>query len=157
MLVILVLIGGLLLGAANPIGSFTSVHSIECELRQLVRSTPGSDFKPISHPNGGPRRIILMRHADKPDDPDDPDLSAAGAARAQRLAAYVLPGEVFSNPAYHGKRSSYAGTTARCRRSHRCLARQWGVTQIHGQRMHTTSSLISATTPILAAPRQLRQ
>ncbi len=96
MLVILVLIGGLLLGAANPIGSFTSVHSIECELRQLVRSTPGSDFKPISHPNGGPRRIILMRHADKPDDPDDPYLSAAGAARAQRLAAYVP--ETFGKP-----------------------------------------------------------
>ena len=38
---------------------------------------------------GGPARIILMRHADKPDDPDDPDLSQAGVARAQHLATYI--------------------------------------------------------------------
>ena len=37
----------------------------------------------------GPARIILMRHADKPDDPDDPDLSPAGMTRAEKLANYI--------------------------------------------------------------------
>jgi hypothetical protein len=61
-------------------------HQAECDLCQFVRSTPGSDFTAVAHPNGGPSRIILMRHADKPDDPDDPDLSAAGVERAEHIS-----------------------------------------------------------------------
>jgi phosphohistidine phosphatase SixA len=55
-----------------------------------------SDYTAVAHPNGGPARILLMRHADKPDDPDDEDLSAAGAARAQHLATYIP--ETFGKP-----------------------------------------------------------
>ena len=36
-----------------------------------------------------PRRILLLRHAEKPDDPRSPDLTEAGAARAERLALYI--------------------------------------------------------------------
>jgi phosphohistidine phosphatase SixA len=69
--------------------SLGAVHRPECAICQLVRAMPGSNFSPVAHPNGGPARIILMRHADKPDDPDDPDLSAAGEARAEHLASYI--------------------------------------------------------------------
>jgi len=34
-------------------------------------------------------RILLMRHAEKPEDPLDPGLSPAGHARAEKLAAYI--------------------------------------------------------------------
>ena len=33
-----------------------------------------------------PEKVILIRHAEKPDDPNDPHLTAAGHAHAQRLA-----------------------------------------------------------------------
>ena len=36
-----------------------------------------------------PDRILLMRHAEKPDDPGDPDLTEAGRARAVALARYI--------------------------------------------------------------------
>lgn len=36
-----------------------------------------------------PKRILVMRHAEKPSDPKCPDLSAAGRTRAERLADYV--------------------------------------------------------------------
>ncbi|WP_162943997.1 MULTISPECIES: histidine phosphatase family protein [unclassified Rhizobium] len=35
-----------------------------------------------------PVKILVMRHAEKPDDPGDPNLSAAGQARAKALAAW---------------------------------------------------------------------
>lgn len=34
-------------------------------------------------------RILVMRHAEKPDDPLDPHLSEAGQERAQKLARYL--------------------------------------------------------------------
>lgn len=34
-------------------------------------------------------KILLMRHAEKPEDPLDPDLSAPGETRAQNLARYI--------------------------------------------------------------------
>jgi phosphohistidine phosphatase SixA len=37
----------------------------------------------------GPRRILLMRHAEKTGDPDDIHLSDAGRERAKRLARYI--------------------------------------------------------------------
>jgi hypothetical protein len=40
-------------------------------------------------PESGPARIILIRHAEKPDDPDDPHLSPAGVKRAKRLVTYI--------------------------------------------------------------------
>jgi broad specificity phosphatase PhoE len=73
-------------------------HQAKCDLCQYVRSAPSSEFGAAPHPNGGPSRIILMRHADKPDDPDDPDLSAAGVARAERLATYIP--QTFGKPDY---------------------------------------------------------
>ena len=128
MLVTLLSVVGLLFGAASPIGSMASVHRIRCELCQFVRSTPASDFPAVAHPNGGPSRIILMRHADKPDDPDDPDLSAAGEARAEHLATYIP--QTFGKP-------DYIIATARSKHSDRPLetvepmARAVGVTVQH--------------------------
>lgn len=55
-----------------------------------------SDLAPIDHFMGGPKRIILMRHADKTDDPDNRDLSDAGVERAKRLATYIP--ETFGKP-----------------------------------------------------------
>jgi phosphohistidine phosphatase SixA len=55
-----------------------------------------SDYAPVEHFMGGPKRIILMRHADKTDDTEDEDLSDAGMARAQRLATYIP--ETFGKP-----------------------------------------------------------
>ena len=88
-------------GAASPLGTPTSnirTFAHQCDLRQLVRSAPGSELPATAHANGGPSRIILMRHADKPDDPDDPDLSAAGVARAEHLATYIP--QTFGKPDY---------------------------------------------------------
>ena len=69
-------------------------HQSECDLCQFVRSTPWSDFSAAPHPNGGPSRIILMRHADKPDDPDDPDLSAAGVVKG-RASRHLYPSDIW--------------------------------------------------------------
>jgi phosphohistidine phosphatase SixA len=41
-------------------------------------------------------KILLMRHAEKPDDPLDPKLSVAGSDRAQKLAQYIP--ETFGKP-----------------------------------------------------------
>jgi phosphohistidine phosphatase SixA len=73
-------------------------YRAECDLCQLVRSAPASEFTAAPHPNGGPSRIILMRHADKPDDPDNPDLSPAGVIRAEHLATYIP--QAFGKPDY---------------------------------------------------------
>jgi phosphohistidine phosphatase SixA len=37
----------------------------------------------------GPRLILIIRHAEKPDDRNDPDLTAAGRRRAENLADYL--------------------------------------------------------------------
>jgi phosphohistidine phosphatase SixA len=66
-----------------------------CELCTRVRE-PATDYAPVEHVMGGPKRIILMRHADKTDDSEDEDLSDAGEARAQRLATYIP--ETFGKP-----------------------------------------------------------
>jgi phosphohistidine phosphatase SixA len=55
-----------------------------------------SDYAPIEHFMGGPKRIILMRHADKTDDRDDEDLSGAGVERAKHLVTYIP--ETFGKP-----------------------------------------------------------
>lgn len=36
-----------------------------------------------------PERIVLMRHAEKPDDPGDPHLSPAGKKRAQKISQWL--------------------------------------------------------------------
>jgi len=79
-----------------------------CEFCRLSRES-GADFTAIDHPNGGPSRIILMRHADKPEDPEDEDLSEAGMARAEHLATYIP--QTFGKPDYiiataHSKHSN---------------------------------------------------
>ncbi|MFA5955704.1 histidine phosphatase family protein [Hyphomicrobium sp.] len=55
-----------------------------------------SDYAPVDHVMGGPKRIILLRHADKTDDPSNEDLSDAGVERAKRLATYIP--ETFGKP-----------------------------------------------------------
>jgi len=103
-------------------------HQSECDLCQFVRSAPSSEFSAAPHPNGGPSRILLMRHADKPDDPEDPNLSAAGMVRADHLAAYIP--QTFGKP-------DYIIATARSKHSDRPLetveplARAVGVTVQH--------------------------
>ena len=68
-----------------------------------------SDYAPIEHFMGGPKRIILMRHADKTDDPEDEDLSEAGHTRAEHLATYIP--QTFGKPDFiiatsHSKHSN---------------------------------------------------
>ena len=41
------------------------------------------------HPDGGPSRILLMRHAEKTGDPKDIYSSEAGTKRAERLATFI--------------------------------------------------------------------
>lgn len=87
-----------------------------CDFCSLSRSAPASDFTAAEHPDGGPSRIILMRHADKPDDPDDPDLSDAGVARAERLATYIP--QTFGKPDFiiataHSKHSNRPSETVK--------------------------------------------
>ena len=79
-----------------------------CTLCLRARES-GSNFTAVAHPNGGPSRIILMRHADKTDDPDNEDLSEAGVARAEHLATYIP--QAFGKPDYiiataHSKHSN---------------------------------------------------
>jgi phosphohistidine phosphatase SixA len=66
-----------------------------CELCIRTREK-ASDYAPADHFMGGPKRILLMRHADKTDDPDNEDLSDAGVERAKRLATYIP--ETFGKP-----------------------------------------------------------
>jgi phosphohistidine phosphatase SixA len=66
-----------------------------CDVCVKVRDK-AFEIAPIAHDHGGPKRIVLMRHADKTDDRDDEDLSEAGTQRAQRLAAYIP--ETFGKP-----------------------------------------------------------
>ena len=119
--------------------SLIFAHQAECDLCQYVRSAPSSEFSAAPHPNGGPSRIILMRHADKPDDPDDPDLSAAGEARAEHLATYIP--QTFAKP-------DYIIATARSKHSDRPfetvepLARGVGVTVQHDIRDKDFEDLI---------------
>src|ERR1700757_3385460 len=47
---------------------------------------------PVAQAGSGtmaPKRIVLLRHAEKSDDLRDPDLSPAGEARAKRLATLI--------------------------------------------------------------------
>lgn len=46
---------------------------------------PSGEVAPATHP----ARILLMRHAEKPDDPEDFHLSDTGRVRAQKLASYI--------------------------------------------------------------------
>lgn len=71
------------------------VEGKPCTLCLLTRER-ASDYAPVEHYLGGPKRIILMRHADKTDDPNDEDLSEAGWERAQKLATYIP--ESFGKP-----------------------------------------------------------
>jgi phosphohistidine phosphatase SixA len=115
------------------------VHEADSDLRRLIRSAPASEFSAAPHPNGSPSRIILMRHADKPDDPDDPDLSSAGVVRADHLATYIP--QTFGKP-------DYIIATARSKHSDRPLetveplARAVGVTVQHDIRDKDFEGLI---------------
>lgn len=43
-------------------------------------------------------RLLIMRHAEKPDDVRDPNLSDAGRLRAQELVAYIP--KTFGEPSF---------------------------------------------------------
>ncbi len=43
----------------------------------------------VAPTRGGPKRVLLMRHAEKTGDPDDVHLSDAGRARARRLVQFI--------------------------------------------------------------------
>lgn len=79
----------LILGAAGP-----------GLLYGLIRLIFGrGDRRDISKPGAlqpGPRRILLMRHAEKTGDPKDIHLSRAGVVRAERLVQYIP--ETFGRP-----------------------------------------------------------
>ena len=90
------------LGMLQPAGRFG------CVFCRLIRES-AADFTAVEHPNGGPSRILLMRHADKPEDRYDSDLSDAGMARAEHLATYIP--QTFGKPDYiiataHSKHSN---------------------------------------------------
>ena len=94
--------GLLTLGMPPPAGR------VGCVFCRLSRE-PAANFVAVEHPNGGPSRILLMRHADKPEDPYDSDLSDAGMARAEHLATYIP--QTFGKPDYiiataHSKHSN---------------------------------------------------
>jgi phosphohistidine phosphatase SixA len=62
-----------------------------------------------------PERILLMRHAEKPDDENSPDLTPAGFQRAERLPNYILsqygrPDYIFASA--NSKKSSRPYETA---------------------------------------------
>ncbi len=47
------------------------------------------DITATHHPDGGPGRILVMRHAEKTGKTDDIYLSKEGTVRAERLATYI--------------------------------------------------------------------
>ncbi|MBS0270227.1 MAG: histidine phosphatase family protein, partial [Proteobacteria bacterium] len=80
-------------GGANYIGLLAAgLPKLEkrplCTLCTEVREK-AADYAPVEHFLGGPKRIILMRHADKTGDDGDEDLSEAGRTRAEHLATYI--------------------------------------------------------------------
>jgi hypothetical protein len=79
-----------------------------CRMRR--KSSP--DVTALAHPDGGPSRIILMRHGEKTGDPEDIHLSEAGKQRADGLASYI--------PATFG-RPDFIFAAARSKRSIRSI------------------------------------
>jgi phosphohistidine phosphatase SixA len=61
-----------------------------------LRGRPAEIVTATHHPDGGPSRILLTRHAEKTGKLDDIYLSKAGVKRANRLATYIP--ETFGNP-----------------------------------------------------------
>ena len=53
------------------------------------RGGPSATATAVAHPDGGPSRIVLMRHAEKTGDPEDIHLSEEGRKHAERLATYI--------------------------------------------------------------------
>jgi phosphohistidine phosphatase SixA len=47
------------------------------------------DIRATHHPDGGPARVLLMRHAEKTGRTDDIHLSGDGLNRAEKLATYI--------------------------------------------------------------------
>ena len=64
-----------------------------CTLCLRARES-GANFTAVAHPNGGPSRIILMRHADKTDDPDNQSLAFSGAALTPGMKLWSKAGWV---------------------------------------------------------------
>ena len=58
-----------------------------------ILQSPAETRKPAP----GPARIILLRHAEKPNDQEDPHLSPAGVKRAARLVAFIMTDPVMSS------------------------------------------------------------
>jgi hypothetical protein len=62
-------------------------YGLGCLLCRLRGSSP--TITATDHPDGGPSRILLKRHAEKTGDPEDIHLSAEGVKRAAQLATYI--------------------------------------------------------------------
>ncbi len=67
-----------------------------CAAWNALRGRSAETVTATHHPDGGPARILLMRHAEKTGKLDDLYLSKAGVKRAQRLATYIP--ETFGKP-----------------------------------------------------------
>jgi hypothetical protein len=63
-------------------------YGLGCLLCRFRRG-PSAVVTATDHPDGGPSRILLMRHAEKTGDPEDIHLSAEGVKRSARLATYI--------------------------------------------------------------------
>lgn len=55
----------------------------------LTNRSPSSVATVATKDWSGPRRVLLMRHAEKTGDPEDIHLSAAGQQRAEKLVRYI--------------------------------------------------------------------
>jgi phosphohistidine phosphatase SixA len=67
------------------------VGALLCSIAKAFRAVlSGRDeITATHHPDGGPGRILLMRHAEKTGKTDDIYLSKEGVMRAERLATYI--------------------------------------------------------------------
>ncbi len=69
--------------------AITVVTDLSSALPSLARHHDG-EIDDLIGKSSMPGRIVLMRHAEKPDDEDNPDLTPEGFQRAERLPSYIL-------------------------------------------------------------------
>ncbi len=77
-------------------GKSGSLGSVLCSLWNALRGR--SEITAMHHPDGGPGRILLMRHAEKTGRTDDIYLSKEGTKRAEQLVTYIP--KTFGRPDY---------------------------------------------------------
>lgn len=91
---------------------FTGTESARTDATKTdTRTDARTDIRSVA----APERILLMRHAEKPEDDDTPDLAVTGFKRAENLAKYILtqygrPDYIFASA--NSKKSSRPYETA---------------------------------------------